>query len=96
MPDFTELVAPVCQSVTAFSVMVEGHRVTYGETLRGRYRYDWECDCNEDTSQGHCSHVKAAMPQRCRWNKYFDPQPIPEGHRCPECGGPLAFVKVAV
>lgn len=94
MPDFTVEVASVCESVTQFRVEIDGFRVYYGETPYGRYRYNWECGCGDES--GACTHVHEAKKQRCGWNKEMSPNRMPEDRKCPDCGGPLDFIKVAV
>lgn len=96
MPDLTEMVAPVCATVQQFRTRIDGNVVDYGETPYGRYRYGWDCVCEDFNARDTCDHIRKAEEMRCGWNRYLDPQPIPAGNVCPDCGGPLAFVKVAV
>ena len=92
MPDFTEAVAPVCSTVEHFSTKVDGYRVTYGPTPYGPYQHGWECECGAKV----CAHIFEAKDRRCGWNWELEPRSMPEGNKCPDCGGALTFVKVAV
>lgn len=102
MHDFTTEVAPICESVQDFSLKVPSsdgkreYRVTFGPTPYGRYQHDWSCECVGFGIRGTCSHVEQAKEQRCGWNRHLEPYPMPENRCCPDCGGPLKFVKVAV
>lgn len=100
--DMTEAVAPVCESVVNFTTRVKSsdgsaeYRVVFGPTPYGRYQNDWECECKGFQTRKTCRHVAEAKAQRCGWNKHLEPYSMPEGCVCPDCGGGLKFIKVAV
>lgn len=105
MPDFTIHTAPVCQSNVEWVRMVPSSRDPsevytvrwtrqYGR--KARYQFAYECDCISFRVNGkECKHIKAVKDQRCQWNHEQEPRPTPDGNCCPECKGPLDFVKVA-
>lgn len=98
--DLTEAVAPVCETVVDFATKVQDgtqeYRVTFGPTPYGRYQNDWECDCADFSLPHYCRHISEAKTRRCGWNKHLEPYEMPEDRKCPDCGGGLKFVKVAV
>lgn len=107
MPDFMVLTAPTCQSVREWVRMVPSdstpgttYRVEYGETFNPRgVQRDYSCTCPayvKNGGQKYCKHINAVRKDRCRWNSHMEPYAIPADHKCPECGGPLVFEKVAV
>lgn len=100
--DMTIQVAPVCETVKNFSVKFissDGQRqytAVFGPTPYGRYQHDWECDCMGFKTRKSCKHIDLAKQKRCGWNAHLEPYPMPEDRKCPDCGGELEFVKVAV
>lgn len=108
MPDFTVHTAPTCRSVREWVRMVPSdsipgttYRVEYGETFRldAPMQRDYSCTCPAYVKTGgkrYCKHINAVRKDRCLWNSHFEPQPMPAGGVCPDCGGPLVFEKVAV
>jgi hypothetical protein len=102
MPDFTVEVAPICQSNKDWersypsSDGKSSYRVRFGYSPHGRYQYDWSCECVGFRTRKQCKHVEAAKKDRCAWNWELEPRPMPENRVCPDCGGPLDFVRVAV
>ena len=100
--DFTVEVAPVCESVQSFSMKVPSsdgkreYRVEFGPTPYGRYQHDWSCECVGFQTRRTCKHVEAAKKARCGWNRELEPRATPVSRCCPDCGGELRFVKVAV
>ena len=102
MFDFTEAVAPICESVQAFRMKVlssngrDSYTVEFGPTPYGPYQHNWSCSCPAGQAGKRCRHIEDAKTQRCGWNSELEPQRIPDGHVCPWCRGPLKYVKVAV
>lgn len=102
MRDFTTEVAPICESVQDFSMKVRSsdgkteYRVTFGPTPYGPYQHDWECSCTGFQTRKTCKHIAEAKRARCGWNKELEPRAMPVSRCCPDCGGGLKFVKVAV
>ena len=105
--DLTTSVAPVCASVKNFVAKIpssdgkSSYRVTYGPSYLGpspssRYQHDWSCECVGFKTRKTCKHINLAKTQRCGWNGYLEPRPMPVDRRCPECHGELEFVQVAV
>ena len=101
--DFTEAVAPVCVTVRNFVYKAKSsnglseYRVTFGPVYGAtRYQHDWECECKGFQTQKTCRHVAEAKQKRCGWNRYLEPYPMPEDRKCPDCGGALDFVRVAI
>lgn len=102
MPDFIEMTAPVCASVKGFLFRAKSsdgrteYRVEYGYQPRGPVQYDWTCECRGFKARRKCRHVEEAKAHFCGWNRHLEPYPVPEGERCPQCGGPLEYFRVAV
>lgn len=96
MADLTQHVAPVCRTVRTFATKVNGTGVYYGEMPRGsRYRFNWFCDCGGEGVAG-CEHITAAKGQRCGWNAHMEPYQMDGETSCPDCGGELEYMLVAV
>ena len=106
MPELTAIYTMVCESTMEYERRFEGskgerYKVRYGTTPQGPYQYGWTCTCPAfKFSKGKmCKHIKACQPLRCAWNEgaltgsFMD---APEDGVCPECGGPLRAVGVAV
>jgi hypothetical protein len=107
MPDLTVHTVPVClasrewvRMVPSESIPGTTYRVEYGETFNPRgVQRDYSCTCPSYVKNGgqkYCKHINAVRKDRCRWNSHMEPYAIPADHKCPECGGPLVFEKVAV
>jgi len=107
MPDLTVHTVPVClasrewvRMVPSASDPTKTYRVEYGETFdRKGVQRDFSCTCPAFVKTGgksYCKHIKAVKKDRCRWNDHFEMCATPTDNKCPDCGGPLVFEKVAV
>lgn len=97
MPDLTVEYHYHCESCRYFRTEVKGSKgtytVTYGETPRGPYQYDYHCTCDAfKFGKGKpCKHIEQvkASGQHCNWNQFIDGgQPAEkDGEKCcPKCG----------
>jgi hypothetical protein len=76
----------------------------YGiEASRAGADYGWTCTCKGWHYRGTCRHVTKMkkLGLRCTWNEALDPGLEPERDNenqpcCPQCGGPVEMVTVAV
>jgi hypothetical protein len=98
MPDFTIEIHFHCDSAEHFSTKVEGskgkfHTVSYGETPRGPYQYDYHCTCDAfKFGKGkECKHIKEVKKSslHCNWQGFLTGEkPVQKGgeYFCPKCG----------
>lgn len=98
MPDLTIEYFYHCQSAECFSTEVEGnngkkYKVSYGETPRGPYQYDYHCTCDAfKFGKGKpCKHIKQvkASGEHCKWMQFTDGGEVvrKDGEAvCPKCG----------
>lgn len=105
MPDLTTHLAWTCTQNVFFCRNVKDYLVTWDEVRRvgTKIQWDWHCTCPAyKYGRGkHCKHIEAVKAQRCTWNESMDPtcEPIEcaDGQRvCPDCGGPVYPMFVAV
>lgn len=110
MPDFTEYTAPMCAQNHLWVRMVPSsdgtteYEVRYCEQYEpwAMYKYDYDCSCPAYThrkakkgNREYCKHILAVRQERCTWNAHMEHYPVPSDKRCPECGGPLVYERVA-
>jgi hypothetical protein len=112
MSDLTKHTASTCAQNLGFEREVPGskpgvtYRVTYARLFGIRAaavgcEYGWECTC-ENFHHVHyhrgtdCKHIASMKNQKCTWNSACDPGIVVDDGKCPECGGPLEYVQVAV
>lgn len=106
MPDLTFVSFWWCEQNDFFRKAYTGSKgeeyiVTFSPYNQSPPNYSkWNCTCPGFKYRGTCKHVKDAMEHRCTWGEdaawgsgHADK---PEGGVCPECGGPVAVVRVAV
>jgi hypothetical protein len=76
------------------------YRVEWGPTDWGaRHAYGWSCTCPafHRSKTKTCKHIDAVKGERCRWNSHFEPgYGLGPSDRCPDCHGPLHFLRVGV
>jgi len=100
--DLTIETAPVCATVLLFETTIvssrtgEQYRVSFGPVESGPVQNDWSCTCKGWIYNRRCKHVDGAKLLRCGWNHELEPRPMPEGRVCPDCGGPLGFLRVGI
>lgn len=104
MPDLTIENRTVCQTNTSFEASVRGsnrgskgidYQVSYGWSQTSDVQYDWTCTCSAfKFGKKPCKHIMAVKPTRCGWNA--DLSDNGSYDLCPECGGPVEVVRIAV
>jgi len=74
-----------------------------GKSAKAGAQHGWQCNCKGYQYRGTCRHVEGvkASGNRCQWNHELEPtaqcahdandKPI-----CPECGGSVRAIRVAV
>jgi hypothetical protein len=79
MPDLTTEYFYHCESCEHFSTKVQGSKeytVSYGQTPRGPYQYDYHCTCDAfKFGKGKpCKHIEEvkASGKHCNWNQFTD------------------------
>ena len=110
MADLTIETAWVCDSNLRWerSVRSSDGRKTYtvawkrlSERLQGCL-YGWTCTCKHfEIRKTNCKHIDSVMHERCGWNEEMDPTTTPlrtldTDPCCPDCGGPVTAMRVAV
>lgn len=110
MPVPTIATVRVCATVRYFQTEVVGstgtvYRVHWGLLPEPRQEaegalYGWQCECKAYKFRGTCKHILEVRDHRCAWNSDCE---LTECARdrdgascCPECGGPVIPVRVAV
>lgn len=108
MPDFTLEVHYHCQSAEFFQKHIEGskgkkHTVTYSQTPRGPYEYDYSCSCHAfKFGKGKpCKHIEEVKKsgEHCKWMQFLTGEEVAEkdGQKvCPNCGLPAHAQRYAV
>lgn len=107
MPDLTIECHSWCKSNESWSRKVKGSKgatytVVYGRMPRGAdYEYGYSCDCKAFEFGGGkpCRHIKEVQGERCTWN--FEAcmgssAERPADGKCPQCGGELSGIRIAV
>jgi len=103
MPDLTLETRAVCETVLGFVTEVSGakgavYTVSFGESVSGRYSHDWTCDCASfqfGRNRGRtCKHIESVKPTRCNWNADFGD--CGSHDACPQCGGDVKVLRIAV
>lgn len=104
MPDLTIETRTVCKSNVFWQTQVEGSRgdiytVFWGLNGPGaQYQYGWHCDCASWKYRQSCRHVTAAELERCKAGEdaFAGGPGLGDVDKCPACGGPVEYIKVAV
>jgi hypothetical protein len=109
MPDFTIQTVRTCRSNMDFETTVPGSKKGATYTVRFGFmpqphpvQNDWSCSCQGFRFHGKCKHIAEvkASKARCGWNGFLDNLEPAQDARgeycCPECGGPVEVVQVAV
>lgn len=105
MPDLTLTSAATCATNQGWSTKVKGsqggfYTVSWCYQRGGSVQYDYECTCRGFAMSGHrrCKHIKQVVDEhlRCGWNEALEPTLKAKGDKCPDCGGPVAYLRVGV
>lgn len=108
MPDLTRMFAWTCCTNTWWTHKVQGSKgaeymVTFGPmppTHKVQYDYTCTCKAYEFGSGAYCKHITQVRKLRCGWNGELEPTAqvlTRDGeHSCPDCGGPVESIAVAV
>lgn len=106
MPDFNIETYYHCNSAQCFSTKVMGSKeytVSFSETLRGPYQYDYSCTCDafKFGKCKYCKHIEEVKKsgKHCGWMQFIHgDKPIEQdGHKfCPKCGDEVSIERVAV
>lgn len=109
MPDLTIETTFVCATNTHWERDVKGSKgdiytVRWERDFRPnaptQYRYTCPCRGFKFGKGKECSHIRDHKDERCAWNQEMEPGAIPavkDGEPCcPECGGPVEVIRVAV
>jgi len=111
VPDFDIVLAWTCASNLSWETKVTGSKgdaytVWWGRLPEAKAMdvgatNGWQCECKAYKYRGHCKHIDSVKSQRCGWNAFLEPTCEPEKDQdgkpiCPECGGPVRPMKVAV
>ena len=71
------------------------YTLTFGRVHGKRYSHGWTCNCKSFQFRGQCKHEEEAEKQRCSWHQQWDGGKAKNG-KCPECGGEVVAVMVAI
>lgn len=105
MHDFITEVFLWCKSNEFWQTEVLGkdgvtkHTVTFGPVANGPYSHNYVCDCKGFQFRHTCKHIDEAKKKHCQWGHEAasgSPSPVPADRKCPDCGGELVGVKVAI
>jgi hypothetical protein len=111
MPDFTIETAWMCASNFYWMTHVTGSKGDTYKVWWGRLpeacamdvgaSHGWQCECKGFKFRGTCKHIASVKDQRCGWNAHMEPtmecdHDANGGPCCPECGGRVRSIRVAV
>lgn len=94
---------PICQTNLEWRKSVNGskgaiHIVKWGRLPPGApTEYGWHCSCKAFVFSKNktCKHIEKVKHLRCGWNEELSA--ISEFiEKCPDCGGPVEYIKVGV
>lgn len=99
MPDLTRHATQTCATNTNWVAEVEGSKgdtytVSYGFCERGPYQFDYTCTCPGFKYRKACKHIESVREDRCAWNGTLEV--VEHVDECPDCGGPVMSLEVAV
>jgi len=83
--------------------VVRWGRLTEARIMETGAQHGWQCTCQGYRFRGTCRHIREveASGERCGWNATLEPA-VECDHDsdgepcCPECGGPVRAMRVAV
>jgi len=108
VPDFTVEIAATCaqnvswvRTVPSATDPRKTYVVRWGRTYDGDFQFGWSCTCKafqrcRDPRKKACKHIEAVKHERCTWNNHLEPgYGMSPTDCCPDCKGPLEFMRVA-
>lgn len=101
VPDLTRHATQTCVSNTNWICEVKSrsgstYMVRYEFRERGPHQFDYTCTCLAfKFGKGkRCKHIESVSANRCGWNGTLDI--VEHVDECPDCGGPVESLEVAV
>lgn len=85
--------------------VVRWGRLTEARILETGAQHGWQCTCKGYKYRGTCRHIREveSSGERCGWNAEMEPTAEPyrnglnnDEPECPQCGGALRVMRVAV
>lgn len=107
MPELSRQIAITCATNENWSTQIKGSKgdfytVSWVYLPGGGVQYDYQCTCPGFVFRGrritHCKHIETVIKAhlRCGWNESLEPTLEALDGKCPNCGGPVTYIKVGV